>query len=65
MKLYTTKSGPEGPEVYVSNWVVLIVVIIIIVFIVMGNADKNIPEEEGEQQRAENTFVIEKQSMKE
>ncbi len=65
MKLYTTKPGPEGPEVYVSNWVVLIVVIIIIVFFVLGRTEKNIPEEKGEQQRAESNYVIEKQSMKE
>ena len=32
MKLYTTKHGDEGPEIYVSNSVVLIALLIFIAF---------------------------------
>ena len=32
MKLYTTKHGTEGLEVYVSNWIIAIAIVIVVLF---------------------------------
>ena len=42
MKLYTTKPAAEGLEIYVSNWIVIIIVLIVIGF---GVISINQPQE--------------------